>query len=102
MSLQTHGIQPVEPGTRRAGRQNVWRDILCHRSHASHKGIIPNPRKLMNAWKRAEDCSITHRDMTAKARSIGKDDLSACETIMGNMDIGHQEILFTNLSDSAA
>ena len=102
MPLQTHGIQPVQSGAGYARCQHVWRNILRHSSHATHKGIVSNPHKLVDSYKGTHGGTISHPDMAAKGGSIGKDHTSPGEAIMRNVRIGHQKILFPDVSDSAA
>jgi hypothetical protein len=58
--------------------------------------MITYPRELMHQGKPAQYDLITHFDMTSKRGVVREDAVIPNNTVMGNMDIGHDQVVITN------
>ena len=58
--------------------------------------------ELMNGRKGANRCVVAYGDMTRQGRRICHDDMAADIRVVGDMDIGHKEVAFSDYGDPIA
>src|SRR3989338_6634139 len=74
----------------------VWRDILDHHRTAADNREPAYAHKLMYGCQAAHYCLIFNSYMPGERAVIGKNTVISHYTIVGNMRIGHKEVVITD------
>src|SRR5690606_25972626 len=76
-----------------AANHDESRDVLEHRAVGRTHGPGADVAELMNSGVAAENDAIPHMHVAGDGRVVGHDDVVTDDAIMGDMYIGHQQVV---------
>jgi hypothetical protein len=97
-ALETDGIQSISSRAALGRCLRKGEHIARDGGASADEGVGPDADEVMNGAQGSDGCPVFYRDMSAQRGPVCHDDVAADLTIMGDVGVGHDEVVVADAS----